>query len=404
MWWCPHRLPRALLLGTAGSVLSLWLAACTIAVAAKPQSIAVGLVAPLSGSLAASGQAIQRGILLALDELNAEGGALGRPLALVTRDVPNDPPAGVAALRDLVEQAGVVAVFGGLFGEVMLAQLDLVHERQVPLVNAWGSISGITENGRSPNYAFRVAVTDDEADAFLARYALRVVGARRPGVLADTSPWGAANAAGLAAWLERLGRPAAAVERFDPDDTNMTRQLARLRAAGADALLLVANAPEGAAIVRGLATLGWRPPIVSHWGVSGGAFAERAGVENAEGVLTLQTYSFVGPQSPKGEAVLRAYHARFGTRRAAEVAAPVGVAHGYDGAHLLARAIRRAGTTAGPRVREALEHLAPYGGLVKRYAPAFTPERHDALLAEDYLMAVWRNGQLVPAPQPRLRS
>ncbi|MBI3325342.1 MAG: ABC transporter substrate-binding protein [Nitrospinae bacterium] len=83
--------------------------------------ITIGLIAPLSGGLDASGEAIQRGMLLALDELNRDGGVLGRPLALLARDVPNDPQAGVVALRELLEQHAIVAVFGGIFSPVMLA-------------------------------------------------------------------------------------------------------------------------------------------------------------------------------------------------------------------------------------------------------------------------------------------
>jgi branched-chain amino acid transport system substrate-binding protein len=154
--------------------------------------------------------------------------------------------------------------------------------------------------------------------------------------------------------------------------------------------------------VRGLATLGWKTPVVSHWGISAGPFVELAGVDHAEGVLVLQTYSFFGPLPAKGKAVLQAYHQRFKTRRVEEIPAPVGVAHGYDGMHLLVRAIRQARTTEGPRIRDALEHLDEYQGLIKHYAPAFTPERHDALLAADYLMTVWQSGRLVPAPHPRL--
>jgi len=146
----------------------------------------------------------------------------------------------------------------------------------------------------------------------------------------------------------------------------------------------------------------WKIPVISHWGISGGEFVPLAGVENAEGVFTLQTYSFLGTQSALGERVIKNYHRRFQTRTAAEIRAPVGVAHGYDGVHLLALAIRQAASSDGPKVRAALENLGAYDGLVKRYAPAFTPERHDALIAADYLMAVWRNGQLLPAPQPRL--
>ena len=370
--------------------------------AASGSPLKVGLVAPRSGPSGASGEAIQRGLWLAMDELNSAGGLLGRPLEVVARDVKNDPPAGDAALRDLARHEGIVAVFGGIYGPVMLGQLDALQELEIPLLNVWSSLPAITDSGRTPNYAFRVSASDYYADEFLARYALQVVGGQRPGVIADTTAWGDANVAGLNVWFDRLGTLPVAVERFDQEDTNMTRQLARLRDAGADVLVMVPNAADGAAIVRGLVALGWRVPVVSHWGISGGAFVDRAGVENVEGVLTLQTYSFFGPQSPKGQQVLAAYHQQFGTRRVEEVLAPVGVAHGYDGMHLLALALRQAGSAEGPAVRAALEELPAYDGLVKRYAPAFTPTNHDALRAEDYLMAVWRGGRLVPADQPRI--
>jgi branched-chain amino acid transport system substrate-binding protein len=390
------------MLGAVGMLALLWLTACQVAAVARPRPMAIGLIAPLSGSAGAAGQAIQRGMLLAIDEVNQAGGVLGRPLVLVARDVPNDPAAGVAALRDLVERDAPVALFGGLYSEVMLAQLDAIHALRLPLINPWGSMAAVTQHGHTPSYTFRVSVSDVYADEFLVRYARQVVGVRRPGILADTSSWGEANVAGLLAWVQRLGLSPAGVERFDPGETNVSRQLVRLRAASADALLLVADAREGGAAVRGMAMLGWQVPVVSHWGITGGHFLTFAGMEHAENVLTLQTFSFAGDLTPKGAAVLRAYHQRFGTRYVEDSRAPVGVAHGYDGVHLLARAIRLAGSTDGPRVRDALEHLPAYDGLVKRYAPAFTPERHDALLAEDYMMAVWRHGRLVPAAQPRL--
>ncbi len=380
-----------------------WLGAgCAVIDRGAPAPIAVGLVAPLSGPSAASGEAIQRGMLLAIDEVNRDGGVLGRPLALVTRDVANDPPAGVAALHELRERHGIVALFGGIFSPVMLAQLDALHALEIPLINPWGSVTGITQNGRQPNYAFRVSVSDDTADEFLGRYTLDVVGAARPAIMADTSAWGDSNVVGLRSVLAARGVPPAGIERFAQGETTMLAQVERLRAAGADAIILVANAPEGACIVRALAAAGWRPPVVSHWGITGGTFVEAAGIDYAEGIYTLQTFSFHGVRSPRAEAVLRAHHQRFGTRQIEDIRAPVGVAHGYDGIQLLARAIRQAGTTDGPRVRTALESLGPYDGLVKRYDPAFTLHRHDALRAEDYLMAVWRNGRLVPAPEPRL--
>jgi branched-chain amino acid transport system substrate-binding protein len=371
--------------------------------AAQPQRpVRIGLTAPLSGGSATSGEAIQRGMLLAIDEINRSGGVLGRPLELLARDVQNDPRAGVEALRELIDEHGIVASFGGVFSPVMLAQLDAAHELRIPLINPWGSISEITRNGRSPNYAFSVSAIDLYADEFLVRYVHDVVGASRPGILADVTAWGDSNVAGLSIWVARLGMSQAGAGRFQQGETDTRRQLDQLQAAGADALIMVTTAPDGAAIVRALSAMGWKVPLISHWGIGAGEFVRVAGVDNIEGVLTLQTYSFFGAQSARGAALLQAYHARFGTRRVDEVVAPVGVANGYDGVQLLSAAIRQAGSTDGEKVRAALEQLPAYDGVVKRYAPAFTPERHDALLAGDYVMAVWNDGRLVPAPRPRL--
>lgn len=398
-----HKIHRCIVTLIGATLLSVLVTSCDNSMTPNSaQVINIGLIAPLSGGSAASGQAIQRGMLLAIDEVNQAGGVLGRPLALVVRDVANDPPAGVAALRQLIDQHHIVAVFGGIFSPVMLAQLDLIHEQQIPLINTWGSVTAITRNNRDPNYAFRVSVSDEYADEFLGRYARDVIGVHQPALIADTSAWGDSNVQGLTRNLEALKMPITVVQRFAQGDTNLLGPVKAMMAAQADAVLMVANAPEGAAILRAMSTQNWKVPVISHWGISGGEFVLLAGVENAEGVLTLQTYSFLGTQSALGERVIENYHRRFQTRTAAEIRAPVGVAHGYDGVHLLALAIQQAASSDGPKVRAALENLGAYDGLVKRYDPAFTPERHDALIAADYLMAVWRNGQLLPAPQPRL--
>jgi branched-chain amino acid transport system substrate-binding protein len=88
-------------------------------------------------------------------------------------------------------------------------------------------------------------------------------------------------------------------------------------------------------------------------------------------------------------------------RRIEDIQGPVGVAHAYDGVHLLARAIRLAGTAERPAVRDALEKLGNYQGLVRRYNPPFTRERHEALGPEQLLMARFRpDGVLVPVTAP----
>jgi branched-chain amino acid transport system substrate-binding protein len=370
----------------------------------KPQGepVTLGLIAPMTGPLASSGEAIQRGMLLAMDEINTDGGVLGRPMELRARDVPNNPEKGIEALRDMVQNDGITAVFGGIFSPVMVAQLDTLQELQVPLINPWGSMTAITKNGQDPNYAFRVSVSDEQADEFLVRYAAEVLGVRRPGILADTSDWGEANLDGIRLWLAKLGLEEAGVVRFDQGETDMRAGLEKLKETGADSLLMVANAPEGASIARSRALLDWEVPVVSHWGISGGRFADMAGSDNIHDIYTLQTISFYGDLSLRQEIFLQSYQNRFGVQKPEEILSPVGVAHGYDGVYLLALALERAGSTEGNRVQQALENLGEYQGLVKTYQRPFSPTSHDALLAEDYIMTVWSEGHLIPAPQPGL--
>jgi branched-chain amino acid transport system substrate-binding protein len=392
------------LFGATAGLIALLAAGCqpTMPTPSGPP-IRIGLIAPLSGDSAAAGEAVARGMLLAVDEVNQNGGVLGRPLEVVARDVANDPEAGVTALRELAQQQQIVAVFGSKYSPVIMAQIETLHELHVPLIDVGGSLQKIVENGHSPNYAFRVSMNDADANEFLAHYALQVVGSRHVGIVAVNNVWGEANAASLADWLTRQGTPATGSERINEGATDVSVQLARLRATDADAIILAGSAPEGAAVVRALATLGWHVPVLTTWSVSGGDFVERAGVENTDGVLTLQTFSFFGEQSPKAAAVLQAYHTRFGTRSPADVPNALSVAQAYDGLHMLAQAIRKAGSVDGPRVRDALEQLDTQDGLVARYAPPFTPANHEALRADSYLMAIWQGGQLLPAPKPRLR-
>lgn len=368
----------------------------------QAEPITIGLVAPLSGPLASSGEAIQRGMLLAIDEINAEGGVLGRPLALAVRDVGPDRAAGVAALEDLVAKEQIVALFGSIYSQVMLAQLDTLHRLHIPLINPWGSQTEVISTTYSPNYAFRISMNDQSADEFLVRYTLDVIGARRIGVIADVNAWGASNVAGLERWAAQLGAPVVGVQRFTSGETAMLTQLQRLRDAGADGLIMIANAPEGAAIIRSKVLIGWDVPVISHWGITGGRFAEEAGVEYSDGVYTIQTISFFKPPTAKAQHILAEYHRRFGTTSPAQISAPSGVAHGYDGVYLLAQAFEQAGTTDGPALRDALEQLGSYDGVLKRYERPFSADDHEALGTDDYLMTVWRDGVLVPAPTDRL--
>ena len=379
------------------SLLSVALAAAGPALAQSKEPVKIGLSAAVSGGSAASGEAIKRGLQIAIDEINAKGGVLGgRKLELVVRDDEGNPQKGVTIARELVEREKVVAVFGGLHTTVALAQVPVWHELKTPYMGAWAAGTNITRNGQSPNYVFRVSANDDYVDRFLSRYAVETMKKSKPGLLLENTPWGQSNETGLTKWFGEKGVKAVGVERFNWGDPDMSPQLLRLKSAGADHIVLVANAPEGAQVLRSKAKLGWDTAMISHWGISGGRFAELTG-DLSEGVTFLQTYTFFGKQNERGQYVLKMLREKHGIKEPGDVIAPVGTANAYDGLHLLALAIEQAGATDGSKVRDALESLkSEYKGLIKSYRRPFSPEQHDALTDEDYVMVVWKGGKIVP--------
>ena len=362
---------------------------------AKPP-ITVALVAAMSGGSALSGEAIKRGLSVAIDEINARGGLLsGRTLELVVRDEEGNPSKGVTGARDVIEREKAVAVFGGLHSPVGLAMLPVFHELKVPYVGTWAAATAITRNGRRPNFMFRVSANDDIVDHFLAKHVIEKLGKRKPGVILENTPWGASNQEGLTKWFDRLGARPVGFEKFNWGDPDMSPQLLRLRQGGADAIVMIANAPEGAQVVKSRAKIGWDVSTVSHWGISGGRFPELTG-ELSESVVFVQTYSFFGKQNDVGERVIAALKARFAVKGPEDILAPVGTANAYDAMHLVALAIEQAGAADGSKVRDALENLGEHRGLIKTYRRPFTPEEHDALTENDYILVTWRQGKIVP--------
>jgi len=364
---------------------------------AQSTPVKLGLSAAVAGGSANSGEAIKRGLLIAIDEINAKGGVLGgRKLELVVRDDEGNPAKGVVIARELVEREQVAAVFGGLHTTVALAQVPVWHELKTPYMGTWAAGTNITRNGQKPNYAFRVSANDDYVDKFLARYATERLKRGKPGFLLENTAWGQSNEVGLTKWFGDQGVKAVGIEKFNWNDPDMSPQLLRLKNGGADLVVLVANAPEGAQVVKSRAKVGWAVPILSHWGISGGRFAELTG-DLSDGVTFIQTYSFFGQQSARGQYVLKQLAEKFGVKGPEEVIAPVGTANAYDALHLVALAIEQAKSTDGAKVRDALEDLkGEYTGLIKAYRRPFTSDQHDALTDQDYIMVVWRGGKIVP--------
>jgi branched-chain amino acid transport system substrate-binding protein len=360
------------------------------------QTIKIGLVTALSGQSARAGEAITRGLTVAIDEINAKGGVLGRKLELVRRDDEATPAKGVIAARELLFREKVAVLFGGLDTPVSLAIVPIVNENRIPFMGPWAAGTPITKNGAKENYVFRVSAVDEIVNKAMLQYSQQTFNAKNCGMILVNNPWGESNEKGLVAALSAKKMKPAGIEKFEANDVDVVPQLTRLRNSGADCLFLVGNVGPSAQVVKSLDRMGWKPPIVSHWGPAGGRFTELAG-PSAKEVHFVQTYSFFGKQTPVGEKVLKALMAKYpDIKGPGDVTPAVGVANAYDAMMLTALAIQAAASTDGRKVREGFYKIDRYDGLIKAYNKPFTPDNHDAVNENDYVWTQFIDNQILP--------
>src|SRR6516164_9565588 len=353
----PDRLCRPLVFRRAVLIGLAALSAAFALPAAAQETVKLGLVAAMSGQSAKSGEAIVRGLSLAVDEVNASGGVLGKKIELLVRDDESNPAKGVVAARELVQREKVAAFFGGLDTPVSLAIVPFTNQSKVPFMGVWAAGTAITQNGAADNYVFRVSAVDDLVDVALVDYAAKKYAAKKPGMILINNPWGESNEKGLKAALEAKKIPYASIEKFETNDVDVVPQLTRLKEAGADVLFMVANVAPSSQVVKSLDRMGWNVPVVSHWGPAGGRFSELAGPSAAK-VHFIQTFSFAGTLSPKAEVVLAALKKKYPEiKTLADVTPAVGIANAYDAMNLTAIAIAAAGSTDGSKIREAFEQI-----------------------------------------------
>ena len=321
---------------------------------------------------------------------------LGKKIELLVRDDESNPAKGVVAARELVQREKVAALFGGLDTPVSIAIVPFVNGAKVPFMGVWAAGTPITRNGAAENYVFRVSAVDEIVDIALVDYAVKKYGAKKPGMILINNPWGESNEKGLKAALEAKKIPYAGIEKFETNDVDVVPQLTRLKQAGSDVLFMVANVAPSAQVVKSLDRMSWNVPIVSHWGPAGGRFSELAGPSGAK-VHFIQTYSFSGKLSPKGQSVLDGLKKKYPEIKSlADVTPAVGIANAYDAMHLTALAIAKANSTEGPAIRQAFYGIDKYEGLIKTYAKPFTPDNHDALGSNDYIFTFFKEGEILP--------
>src|SRR5471032_453612 len=363
----------ALKLLVAGVVLG-W---STAGMAADP--IKIGVSGPFTGGSAPMGVSMRDGVKLAVADINAKGGVLGRQLQMVERDDEAKPERGVQIAQELINKEKVVATVGFINTGVALASQRFYQEAKIPVIDNVATGTVVTKQfvDQPENYVFRNAANDAIQSHMIVEEAVERRHFKKVAILADSTNYGQLGREDLEKALDKKGLKAVATEKYNIKDVDMTAQLLKAKQAGAEVVLTYGIWPELAQIANGMVKLGWKVPMIGSWTLSMGNFIDNAG-PNAEGALMPQTF-IQEPNTPKRKAFIDAYHAAYKVDR---IPSPVSAAQGYDSMYLLAAAIKQAGSTDGSKIKDALEGLkAPVDGVITTYKQPFSKTDHEAITA-----------------------
>ncbi|MEI6044047.1 MAG: ABC transporter substrate-binding protein [Chloroflexota bacterium] len=356
--------------------------------------IRIGLMGPLTGASQALGTAIDRGVILAIEETNAAGGINGRKIAIIKRDDKADPETGLNNVQDLMDKEKVLALIGTGNTGVGSKQAPLVNQAKVPWIIPIATGTLITHDATStPNYIFRVSMQDDQQVAFVTSYLVDKLKAPKIAVLYDYSEESLLGKDNLVKALSEKRVKPMMVEGFKTNDTaeDFKLLLTKVKQAGADAMVIWSQGADAANIRKANKEVGLDIPTIGSWNLSMPPFPANAkGLE--EGTLVPQTIS-IESTNPKAKELFDKYKKKYNTDA---VGFPSGLAQSYDAMNLLLLALKQPGATESrDKLREALVNLASYDGAIKKYEKPFGSPYQEALSESDFFLTVWKEGKLV---------
>ncbi len=365
--------------------------AASVALAEEP--VKIGFAGPLSGGSIDMGESMRNGARLAVEEINQfKGGVLGRSIQLVERDDASKAEVAVSVVKDLIQKEKVVAVVGFANTGPTLETLPEFQGAKVPLIVAAATGAKVTAQFAGPeNYIFRVAVSDAIQPQLILN---DIIDKRKLGKIAifhDASPYGVLGKDDVLKLMEKRGIKPVIVESFKVGDKDMSAQVARAKAAGADVVLSYCLAVEGAVLANDMAKADWKAPLVGSWGLSQRQFIKGAG-KNANGVRMPQTFIAASNNFTRS-AFLNAYYTKYNTN---SIPSAVSAAQAYDAMMLMAAAINQAKSLDGADIKKALESLKrPVYGTITTYQTPFSSSNHEAVTEQIALMGEIRNGEVV---------
>lgn len=335
--------------------------------AAEP--IKVGWLSSLSGALSSAALAENEGVKIAVEEINKAGGINGRPIELLTRDTAGDPTKAVNFAQQLAFSDKVHFIIGPVNSGEGLATTPIIARAGIPNL-VIGSVDELTDPAKYPR-AFRVINTNRQWIATANDYALKVLKKRKVAVIGDTSGYGTSSAKTATELLKAAGVEPVYTVLIDPNKTDLTDEMNKARAAGAD-IIMPWSAATGllGRLLNARGEMGWKVPVVGHPALMASqirkllnkpeyweetyASGYQSTTYGADGKLPASTQALVDKVRPKfgnGELDILFWW----------------VAMGYDTVKLIEHAVKTAGGTDPAKIQKALEDTREFRGVYATY-------------------------------------
>ncbi|HTC10629.1 MAG TPA: ABC transporter substrate-binding protein [Acetobacteraceae bacterium] len=389
---------RRILASSAAATATLATGLARPAIAAS-EPIKIGFLPALTGPSSSTGVAINRGTILAVDEINKAGGVNGRKIELITRDTQSDPTKAVNATAELTQREKVHVLWGPLNSGEALAATPLGARAGVPQIDpCW--VDSLIDVKKYPR-AFRIAPSNQQVGGAANRYVTDVLKVKKVAVIGDTTGYGTASVEAYVPMLKAKG--AEVVYQGDTDAANpdLKPELLRMRDAGAEAIMpWSVNAGFLARILNTRGEMGWDVPVVGQTTLGSGqtkALLEKPEYWNkvyqnnfrpcsydASGKLPPRTAEFVDK--------LRASKIEMGDTLLWWIAI------GYDAPNLIATAVKAAGSEP-EGITTYLNGVKNYPGIYGTFT--WTPEQHNGYPDDEVVMCAansFRDGAFNLAP------
>jgi branched-chain amino acid transport system substrate-binding protein len=341
----------AILLGGLATAAVL---SCGAEKAPGTEGIQVGFFGALTGPTATFAQSGRNGVTLAVEELNGAGGVLGgKRIELLVEDDRGEASEAASVVSKLITRDHVVALIGEQASSRTIAAAPIAQSYGVPMISPTSTNVDVTKKG---DYIFRACFTDSYQGGVLASFARRDLEAKSAAILVDArSDYSVGLAQAFRESFEREGGKIAGELKYTEGDSDFRAQLTVIRALAPDVLLVPGYYTDAGLIARQARALGMTAVLLGADGWDSPKLAEIGG-EAIEGAYFSNHYSVDDP-SPAVRTFAAAYRRRFG-------ADPDSIAAlSYDATKLLADAIKRAGSTEGKRIRDALADTKGFAGV-----------------------------------------